>query len=82
MTTAVATQTLNRQVKLHGTTNWLDFGDVTFEQAVEQFAQKKCLVDSVVDVRCESDPDQVRVLGVRRKIHYVVSGLRGEGSDA
>lgn len=70
---------LNRQTRLlYGPRNaWINQGNVTFETAAIEAAKGAGVYPLTIEVRCESNPDDVREFTVRRKFEYIVEGLRG-----
>jgi len=73
---------LNRQTRYSYDSDWVDRGNVTYEQAAIAAAKESSLHKMRIEVRCESSPDNVREFTVKRKpTEYIVEGLRGEESE-
>ena len=67
---------MNRQARLEGSENWIDFGDVTFFQAIKKLAvatsKKHGIGTWIIECRCMSKPDEVSAYEVQTTIHAEV----------
>jgi hypothetical protein len=63
---------MNRQARLEGSKQWTDYGNVTFFEAIKTHAiltsqrNSLCPAKWVVEVRCESEPESIRLKFKRR----------------
>ena len=72
------TMVLNRQAKLKGTDEWEDMGNVSFEDAAVNFADKLGLAVDKIHVTLRDEDDKIEFdVTVELSRSYKISGLRG-----
>jgi hypothetical protein len=71
---------MNRQARLEGSKDWIDFGNVTFFQAIKKLAvdtsKKHGIGTWIVECRCVSNPDEIFAFEVQTTIHAEVLNPR------
>lgn len=71
---------MNRQARLEGSSDWIDFGDVTFFQAIRSLAiqtsGKHGIGLWVIECRCSSDPEKIETYEVLTTIHAEILNPR------
>lgn len=78
MENTIAERPINRQVKVKGTDVWFDMGDVSFEDAAVNLAQRQGLVADKLFVTVRDDQDLTEFdLTVESFRGFRVTGLRG-----
>lgn len=71
---------VNRQARLEGSDDWEDFGNVPFYEAVRSLAietsEKHGTGTWVIEVRCESDPENITTVDVKTTIQAEILNPR------
>ena len=73
---------MNRQARLEGSQEWRSYGNVTFFEALKSEAIRTsqrnslCPAKWVIEVRCESEPENIDTFEVQTTIHAEILNPR------
>jgi hypothetical protein len=67
-------ETLLIEVKLAATNNWVEFETETVQDAIRMFAEKKVLIDSIVQARHKGS-GLVSTFHVKRNVWYAMAPI-------
>jgi hypothetical protein len=71
---------LNRQARLEGSLDWIDYGNVPYYQAVRECAiacsEEHGTNTWVIEVRCESEPTKITTVEVKTTIQAEILNPR------